>query len=128
MNKETIIKTSIIRLNDNIQACNNLEEIKEELNILLSLVYRYASKNNNRHNKALKVFEEYLKIDTREKKVSREINRKSEKTFEDFLPVIINLRDKKLSYQKIANYLKKYYNIQVSREKIRYTLKEVKNV
>ncbi|UCN01154.1 hypothetical protein LCX93_04370 [Sulfurimonas sp. SWIR-19] len=116
---ETVIKASVQKFNENIQASENLEEINEHINTLLKLVHRYASKKNNRPNKGLKVFEEYIKTDTRELKVKREVSRRSEKTYKDFIGKYIALREDGYSWQRISDYMLKKYNIKASRESIR---------
>lgn len=59
-------------------------------------------KKNNRPNKGLKIFTEYLKIeDTREQKIKKEISNADKKSYKYYLKHFLILRKKGYSYQKI---------------------------
>jgi len=125
---EVEVRQGISKLYENINQSQNINEIKSELEILLNLIYRYASKQNNRHNKSLKVFQEYNKIPlTREQKIRKDI-KNNNKTYKDYLSYFQILRARGLSFKKISEYAKAEFNIKVSSETIRNKLKELDNV
>jgi DNA repair ATPase RecN len=123
---EVETREGIEKFYEDIFVAENLEEIKTHINKLLELTYRYASKNNNRPNKGLKVFQEYRKLkDTRETKVKKEIHKKAKKHYKDYLEHFFILRRRKYSYAKISNYAKEELNIKVSRETLRKELSKL---
>lgn len=122
---ETAARKGIEKLYIDIQMSENIEEMRSHLNQLLELVYRYAAKKNNRHNKSLKVFAEYSKLTTREDKVKQEIfkkHTKKKKTYKDYISTFELLRERGYSYRKIAEYANKELKIKVSSETIRKAL------
>ena len=131
MRDEMITKLSVKKLSEVINLCENLEEINRELLKFFELTYRYASKNNNRHNKFIKVFKEYYDLkdlqQSREHKVKREIKQKSKKV-DDYLQELIYLRvEKQYSYQNLSDYLSQK-KVKASRESIRKLLRGYENV
>ncbi len=128
---ETKVRAGVKLLNENIELCNNLEEIQIELNKLLLLSYRYATPQNNRPNKSLKIFTEYLNIeDTREQKVTKQIrrNQNNKQAYKDYLDEFLLLRKRGYSYRKIAIYAKDKLSIIISSETLRNALHGVENV
>lgn len=126
-----ITKLSVKKLSDTINLCDNLEEINRELLKFFEISYRYGSKNNNRHNKFIKVFKEYYNSqnlqETREQKVKQQIKNKSKKV-EDYLQELIYLRvEKQYSYQSLSDYLRQK-KVKGSRETIRKLLVGAENV
>ena len=131
MQDEMITKLSVKKLSDTINLCDNLEEINRELLKFFELSYRYGSKNNNRHNKFIKVFKEYYNLQnlqqTREQKVKQQIKNKSKKV-EDYLQELIYLRvEKQYSYQQLSDYMAQK-KVKVSRETVRKLLVGSENV
>lgn len=131
MQDEVIIKLSVKKLSESINLCENLEEVNRELLKLFELTYRYASKNNNRHNKFIKVFKEYYNSqnlqELREQKLKHQIKNRSKKV-EDYLQELLYLRtEKQYSYQQLSDYLKEK-KVKASRETIRKLLGGVENV
>jgi len=122
-----IVKAGVEKFYQDIMASDNIEDIKKHIDNLLKLTYRYASKKNDRHNKGLKVFEEYLKTDSRENKIKREVAKQKKKTYKDYISKFIALRSENYSWQKISDYMKERHNIKVSRETIRQAVKEFEN-
>jgi len=120
-------KAGVEKFYQDIMASNNTEDIKRHIDNLLKLTYRYASKKNDRHNKGLKVFEEYLKTDTREQKIKRAVEKERQKTYKDYINKFIALRSKNFSWQKISDYMQERHNIKVSRETIRQAVKDFEN-
>lgn len=131
MQDEMIVKLSVKKLSEVINLCENLEEINRELLRFFELTYRYASKNNNRHNKFIKVFKEYYNSqnlqESREQKVKQQIKKRSKKV-EDYLEELLYLRvEKQYSYQDLSDYLQQK-KVKASRETIRKLLVSVENV
>ena len=126
MNNE-IVKAGVEKFYQDIIASDNAEDIKKHIDNLLKLTYRYASKKNDRHNKGLKVFEEYLKTDSRENKIKRAVEKERKKTYKDYISKFIALRSENFSWQKISDYMQEKHNIKVSRETIRQSVKELEN-
>lgn len=126
---ETEARSGIEKFYENIFYTENISELQEEINKLLQIIYQYASIKNNRPNKGLKAFVVYnSKYTTRESKVKKEINKRTVKTYHDYLPQIKLLREKGFSFRKISNYMLNKYKIKVSSETIRKKLKELENV
>jgi hypothetical protein len=124
-------RSGVKLLCENIELCNNLEEIQAELNKLLLLSYRYATAQNNRPNKALKIFTEYLNIeDTREEKIIKQIrrNQANKQSYKNYLDEFTLLRKRGYSYRKIAKHAKDKLGITISSETLRNALKGVSNV
>jgi len=126
MNNE-IVKAGVEKFYQDIISSDSTEDIKKHIDDLLKLTYRYASKKNDRHNKGLKVFEEYLKTDSRENKIKREIAKQKKKTYKDYISKFIALRSENFSWQKISDYMQEKHNIRVSRETIRQSVKKFEN-
>lgn len=129
---EIQVKLAVKKLNDNINLCNNLDEINRELQKLFELSYRYASKNNNRHNKYIKTFKEYLALEdleqNRKNKLKVQIKNQS-KNIDDYLQELLFLKkEENYSYAKLEQYAQEKFKIKVSRETIRTKLKEFTNV
>jgi len=131
MRDEMITKLSVKKLSEAINLCENLEEINRELLKFFELTYRYGSKNNNRHNKFIKVFKEYYNLQnlqqTREQKVKQQVKSRSKKV-EDYTQELLYLRNEKnYSYQALSDYLQQK-KVKASRETIRKLLRGYENV
>jgi hypothetical protein len=123
---EASARIGVKNLNDKISLSANVNDMNIVLNQLLDLVYRYAAKNNNRPNKALKLFSEFSKIElSREEKIKQQ---QKLKTYKDYLPQLQVLRNRGASYQELSNYAKEHFEVKVSRETLRNSLQEVSNV
>lgn len=124
---ETEARTGVKSLQERVAMSANIEDMNIIFNQLLELVYRYAPKNNNRPNKALKVFSEFAKLDiSREERIKLQYRRKS---YKDYLPHLRVLREnRKMSFKDLSLYAKENFKINVSRETLRNALNEVENV
>lgn len=126
---ETKTRQGVEKFYEDIKTSDNLNEIINHINSLLNLSYRYASQKNNRPNKGLKIFTEYLKIeDTREQKIKKEISNADKKSYKSYLKHFLILRKKGHSYKKISDYALKEFGIKVTGQTINNQLRELENV
>nr|WP_321266175.1 hypothetical protein [uncultured Sulfurimonas sp.] len=126
---ESEARLGVEKFYEDIFYSENIAEMQNAINNLLEITYQFASKKNNRPNKGLKVFQIYSKKHTtKESKVKKEINRRTLKTYQDYLPQFKLLQEQGYSLRKISAYALKKYKIKVSSETIRKALMSFKNV
>lgn len=127
---EAKTREGVEKFYEDIRASENINDMLEHINLLLNLSYRYATQKNNRPNKGLKIFTEYLKIeDTREQKVKKEISKADKKSYKHYLKHFQILRNRGYSYKKISDYALKEFGIKVTGQTINNQLRELeKNV
>ena len=123
---EIEVRAGVEKFYEDIFVAENLETIQGHINELLQLSYRYASKKNNRPNKGLKVFQEYFKIqESRESKIKKQIKKREELNYKDFIEQFLILRKRGYSYRKIAKYAQAELQLKVSSETIRKSIKDL---
>ncbi len=100
------------------------EDLQNHLNLLAS--YFKQVENDKAVNKNVIVFQTYLKKESLKKQTIKAIKKKAKLSwlknklsFLDYLEDYEILRARGLSYQKIADYSKKYFKCQVSKETVR---------
>jgi hypothetical protein len=121
-------KVAIELLSKNVSNIFTYEELQNELNLFMESYIKDANIKNNRPNKSVMGFINYFKENKKSgRNIEAVLNKKtiSKKSYKDYLPEYILLRNQGLSYQKIAEYSKKYYKQSVSKDTIRNALKEV---
>ena len=126
---ETKTRQGVEKFYEDIKTSENLNEIINHINSLLNLSYRYASQKNNRPNKGIKIFTEYLKIEeTREEKIKKEILKTDKKSYKYYLKHFLTLRKKGYSYKKISEYALKEYGIKITGQTLNNQLRGLENV
>lgn len=127
---EAEARNGIEKFYENIFQAENIEEMQEELNTILNLIYRYAPIKNNRQNKGLKVFQEYGKIQiSRETKVRRSVsNSKIKNHWKDYEAELLILRKRNHSWRKLSELAQSKFHVKVSSETLRKHFKEYENV
>jgi len=121
-------KAAVALLNKNVSNIFTYEELQNELNSFMISFIKDANIKNNRPNKSVMGFINYFRENKKSgRKIEAVLNKKTitKKSYKDYLPEYILLRNQGLSYQKIAEYSKKHYKQSVSKDTIRNALKEV---
>lgn len=105
-------------------ALTSYEDLQNYLNNLAS--YFQQVENDKAINKNIILFKNYLNNESDKKQDIKTINKKARRTntkkkisFFDHLDDYYLLRNRGYSYQKIADYSKKYYKTSVSKETVR---------
>jgi hypothetical protein len=117
-------KASIKLLSKNVSNTTTYEELQTELNFFMKSYIKDANKANNRPNKSIIGFINYLKDSERRprKVIKVEPKKRGKKTYLDYIPNYIILREQGLSYRKIAEYSAKHFRQKVSKDTIRVLL------
>jgi len=121
-------KAAVALLNKNVSNIFTYEELQNELNSFMISFIKDANIKNNRPNKSVMGFINYFRENKKSgRNIEAVLNKKTitKKSYKDYLPEYILLRNQGLSYQKIAEYSKKHYKQSVSKDTIRNALKEV---
>lgn len=121
-------KAAVELLSKNVSNIFTYEELQNELNLFMKSYIKDANIKNNRPNKSVMGFINYFKENKKSgRNIEAVLNKKtvSKKSYKDYLPEYILLRNQGLSYQKISEYSKKHYKQSVSKDTIRNALKEV---
>ncbi len=126
IDREVKIRAGVEKFYNHISSAENINELQNVMNDLLKIVYQCAPLENNRANKGLKVFEIYnAKNTSREQKVKEQINKRIQKSWQDYIPQFKLLRVRGYSWQKISDYALNKYNVKVSRETLRKVIQNV---
>ena len=117
-------KNGVRLLYEKIKLSENYEETKQILDEFINYVNKYASKKNNRYNKALTALEKYFKQHKEE--VTEVVRRAKLKKarWQNFIPLFIKLHNRGYSNPKISTYLEEKYGIKISKETIRKAIKD----
>lgn len=121
-------KAAVELLSKNVSNVFTYEELQNELNLFMNSFIKDANIKNNRPNKSVIGFINYLKENKKSgRNIEAVLSKKSisKKSYKDYLPEYILLRNQGLSYQKISEYSKKHYKQSVSKDTIRNALKEI---
>jgi len=121
-------KASIELLSKNVSKIFTYQELQIELNIFMNSYIKDANSKNNRPNKSIMGFINYLKDNKKNPRTLEGIKQQqriSKKSYKDYIPNYILLREQGLSYQKIADYSKKHFKQKVSKDTIRNSLNKL---
>ena len=121
-------KAAIELLSKNVSKIFTYEELQTELNIFMNSYIKDANKKNNRPNKSIIGFINYLKDNKNKSRTIAAVKQKqrvSKKSYKDYIPNYILLREQGLSYQKISEYSFKHFKQKVSKDTVRKVLNEI---
>ncbi len=121
---ETQAKNGVRLLYEKIKLSQNFSETQRILDDFITYIHKYASKKNNRHNKALTAFQKYF---TNNKEEVTEVVRRAKlkkAKWQDFVPLFLKLHNRGYSNPKIATYMFEKHGIKISKETIRKAIKD----
>jgi hypothetical protein len=123
----TTAKQSIELLYHRVNQCVTLDELNQVITHFNSYILKYAPHKNNRTNKNISAVNQYYKEQKKFAQRNRQAiiendvlsNVRYRVSYKDYRSEMLRLRERGLSYQKISNYAKNYWDIKVSKDTIR---------
>lgn len=129
---EAQARAAILLFYKRTNRANSYSELLKELDTLNQYIHEFASKKNNRPNKTIIAFVQYYRKEKNNEREYREVAKRAterairhKKSYKDYTPELLLLKNRGYSLRKISSYAKQHFKISVSKDTLSKYFKEL---